>query len=293
MFKKSIIVAIKANGKVLSEGKNGEVSLPFGTEYSLLVKNQSEFSGIVSIHIDGDTIFNPSSYEFVMAAGSTIEFSRPELNDNAFKFIEKNKHVEQYRGSRLSDGIIRVKFTTFDRPMKRDSFPIHEPVPMFPGVGVSPIFDQVFKGPSVYDMGPTSVVGMTKSSESLTEMALNLDTDTFAETNSIVIGEDKSKTHIFDKILDKGLGELSKCLGDTPRSGITTHGKPTGKPFPQRGNLQFSMAKGEEIDFIFRLKEGELVLSQDKKVCPLCKHKFKLSYTYCPYDSSYLTKIKD
>lgn len=110
MYSNKLAVAVKSNGKVLREFKD-TVFLPFGAEYSLLIKNLNTVRAIVHINIDGKEVVDGG---LVVNANSEIELERmvtTNLNEgNRFKFIERNDAVEQHRGVKLEDGIVRIEY---------------------------------------------------------------------------------------------------------------------------------------------------------------------------------------
>lgn len=110
MYSNKLAVAVKSNRKVLREFKD-TVFMPFGSEYSILVKNLNSVRAIVNISIDGQ---NMTRDGIVVNANSEIELERmlkENLNEgNRFKFIERSDAVEQHRGVKLEDGIIRVEY---------------------------------------------------------------------------------------------------------------------------------------------------------------------------------------
>lgn len=113
MFANKFVVAIKHNGKVLRE--HGDlVRLPFGSEFSVLVKNLNSRRAKFSINIDGTDVLDGT--EIIVNANSDVEIKRfirnGNMNEgNAFKFIERTKSIEDGpRGIKVDDGIIRVEF---------------------------------------------------------------------------------------------------------------------------------------------------------------------------------------
>lgn len=111
MYNQKFAAAIKVNGKVLREFKD-TVYVPFASEYSILLKNLNTRRAIVTVYIDGE---NQTPGGLVIDAGreSTLERSikNNNLNEgNRFKFIERTGAVEQHRGIKLEDGIVRVEF---------------------------------------------------------------------------------------------------------------------------------------------------------------------------------------
>lgn len=113
MYKNDLIVAIKHNGKILRE-LNNQIIIPFGSEYSILIKNISQKRAGISISIDGDNVTNNDL--LIIDAGKQTELKR-FLNStsnkigNAFKFIEKTEKIEKHRGNKIEDGLITVTFS--------------------------------------------------------------------------------------------------------------------------------------------------------------------------------------
>jgi hypothetical protein len=111
MYSNKLAAAIKVNGKVLREHKD-TVYIPFGSEYSILVKNLETRRVIVNIFIDGENVV-PNG--LVINAGQEIDLERSLANNNMsqgnrFKFIERTEGVEQTRGVKLEDGLIRIEY---------------------------------------------------------------------------------------------------------------------------------------------------------------------------------------
>lgn len=112
MFSNKLAIAIKTNGQVLREHNGDTVSLPFGSEYSIFVKNLNSKRALVHITIDGKDVV-PGG--LAVDASSEIELSRSVVNNNlsegnCFKFIERTSMIEQHRGIKIDDGLVRVSF---------------------------------------------------------------------------------------------------------------------------------------------------------------------------------------
>jgi hypothetical protein len=111
MYNQKLAAAIKVNGKVLREFKD-QVLIPFGSEYSVLIKNLHTRRAIVTVYIDGE---DQTPGGLVIDAGREVTLERGIKNNNLtegnkFKFIERTSNIEAHRGIKLEDGIVRIEF---------------------------------------------------------------------------------------------------------------------------------------------------------------------------------------
>lgn len=116
MYNQKLVASLKANGKILREFKD-TVYIPFGSEYSILLKNLNTVRAVVNIFIDGTDVISGG---LVVDPGREIELERSVINGNLnegnrFKFIERTGAVEEHRGIKLEDGLIRIEFQ-FEAP---------------------------------------------------------------------------------------------------------------------------------------------------------------------------------
>jgi hypothetical protein len=110
MYKDNLVVIIKHNNKVLRE-RGDRVTLPFGSEYSILVKNLNSRKVSVNISIDGEDVLDNNS--ILIKANSSMEldgFMKGMSAKNRFRFIKKTKQISDHRGDKADDGLIRVEF---------------------------------------------------------------------------------------------------------------------------------------------------------------------------------------
>lgn len=117
MYSNQLAIAIKSNGKVLREQKD-TVLLPFGSEYSVFIKNLNTVRALVHIEIDGQDVGEGG---FVVYGNDSIDIERFIRNGNlkegnCFKFIERTASIEKHRGVGVEDGLIRVEFQ-FEKPV--------------------------------------------------------------------------------------------------------------------------------------------------------------------------------
>jgi len=111
MYNKKLVASIKSGGKIMREDGD-TVYLPFGGEYSVLLKNLNSVRALVNIEVDGQDVVDGG---LVIQPNQTVDLERFIVNGNLnegprFKFIEKTGEISDYRGDRLEDGIIRVSY---------------------------------------------------------------------------------------------------------------------------------------------------------------------------------------
>ena len=109
-YKNNFVVAIKHQGQILRE-KDNTVILPFGSEYSILLKNLDSRKAVAKVEIDGKDVLG--GRQLIIEPNSTLELERflDNLDEgNRFKFIKKTKEIIEQRGDRIEDGIVRVEF---------------------------------------------------------------------------------------------------------------------------------------------------------------------------------------
>jgi len=109
-YKRNFVAAIKVGGQVLRE--NGDqVELPFGSEFSILLKNLNSVRAEAQITIDGKV----AGPWYILGPNESVEIERFNVSGNSdrgnhFKFIERTAAVEKGRGVQLEDGLVRVEF---------------------------------------------------------------------------------------------------------------------------------------------------------------------------------------
>lgn len=116
MYNQKLVASLKANGKILREFKD-TVYCPFGAEYSILLKNLNTVRALVNVYIDGE---NQTPGGLVLNAYQEVDLQRSIKNGNLvegnrFKFIERTGAVENHRGIKLEDGIVRIEYQ-FEMP---------------------------------------------------------------------------------------------------------------------------------------------------------------------------------
>jgi len=110
VYNNKFVVALKVDGKVLREF-GSTIYLPFGKEYSLYLKNLNTVNAVVTVSVDGTDATD--GYELIVPAGEAIELEgwmKGTKVSHKFKFIEKTRRIEKYRGNKILDGLVCVTF---------------------------------------------------------------------------------------------------------------------------------------------------------------------------------------
>jgi hypothetical protein len=107
-----VVACLKVDGKILREDKN-VVTLPFGSEYNIFIKNLNATRIKVKVTVDGTDategtwlVVDPNSdlnLERFIRAGNMDK-------GNRFKFIERTAEIEEHRGIKADDGLIRIEY---------------------------------------------------------------------------------------------------------------------------------------------------------------------------------------
>ena len=111
MHNQQIVACVKCDGKILRE-RGDVVTIPFGSTYSIYLRNLGSVRAEVSVSVDGRDIAD--GQRFVINPNSSMEIERFLKNENTktgnkFKFIERTAAIEDHRGIGSDDGLIRVE----------------------------------------------------------------------------------------------------------------------------------------------------------------------------------------
>jgi hypothetical protein len=112
MYSKHFSVAVRVNGKILRETQ-GIVTLPFGAEYEILLKNLNSRRAMVKVAVDGTDATDCT--RLILQPNASITLQRFIRNGNMsfgnrFKFIERSAGIEAHRGIGSDDGLVRCEF---------------------------------------------------------------------------------------------------------------------------------------------------------------------------------------
>lgn len=188
MFHNKMVLAIKSNGKVLREFGE-EVRIPFGSEYSLLIKNLNTVRAIVNVYIDSTNVV-PGG--LVVNANSEIDLERYLNNGNMnagnkFKFVERTQRIEDTRGIKAEDGIVKIEY-------RYEIFPTYTPpVTTWTSSGDWYNKSTILRGApigGVYNDGPqymTTSAVYSANAVSAQGIAMNASVETKSYTNDVGI----------------------------------------------------------------------------------------------------------
>lgn len=84
VYSNKFVMCVLLNGQPQKELANGQVSLPFGAEYALRLRNKNDRRAVVKIYIDGE---NVSGGGYVVNANDYVDIKRHHDKDRAFKFV--------------------------------------------------------------------------------------------------------------------------------------------------------------------------------------------------------------
>lgn len=287
MYQDKFVVAIKVGGKVLRETKD-LVHLPFGSEFSVLVKNLNSRRAKFTLDIDGTNVLDGT--EIIVNGNSEVEMKRfirnGNMNEgNAFKFIERTAAIEDGpRGIKVDDGVVRVEFWfEKEKPEVRDV--IHNHHHTYWGDRYYP-----YRKPFIGDIYPT---GATYSSNASSSNAAG----TFADTlGGIARSAVKSKGMTSTRSLSDAPVEAQSAVAqNTNDVGITVPGSKVEQKFQTVYGFESEI---QSHVIILRLagKTGEVQVAAPVTVkttqkCSTCGHTNKANAKFCSACGTSLTLL--
>jgi hypothetical protein len=270
MYESKLAAAIKVNGKVLREFNKDTVYIPFGSEYSILLKNLNTKRAVVNIFIDGQDIVEGG---LVLNAGQEVDLERFVKNGNLtegnrLKFIERTAGIEQHRGVKLEDGLVRVEFQ-YEQPAR--------PISWISASGSNNIYPQQGTGSAYYNVnGMMRSVDFSKGEN----MKASATSATNVTLQSMNISASSSNVH--DGMATMDWMDLSQTVNDT---GITVPGSRSDQKF---STVVMGVMGPEKFSMVFKLL-GETTNSPVQKAvtvkakpkCVTCGHTNKATAKFC------------
>lgn len=156
MYYNDVAVAILAGNQTIRESRNGEIFLPFGSEYKIRIKNHSNVRIKADVKIDGMTAFDG----LVVGAYNSIDLERfcldGDMNSgHKFKFVHKD-HTDVQDPSSGENGIVTVDINWECPPVVVNTFIADLPIePIGPIEDWHPMFWHDMPIPAQYPYGVT------------------------------------------------------------------------------------------------------------------------------------------
>jgi len=280
-YKNHFIAELKSNGQILRI-RDGFVTLPFGSEYSLYLKNLNSRRASVTIQIDGEDVLDGSSLIIESNTATELEgFLKNTVAKNKFKFIEKTKEIIDHRGDKIDDGLIRIEFAfekkaTVIKNIITEHHTYHHNYPW-----------RLCHYPEPYQ---NDVYGRC------TGDVIN-ETPQYTQTANNVVGASAENIQSYNcSVKDvselANMGEINELKTPINDMGITVKGSEI--------NQQFNYASIGELEnsevIIIQLRGTNLkgasvkkpIMSQDKLTCSSCGTKSKSSCKFCPNCGTFL-----
>lgn len=274
MYESKLAAAIKVNGKVLREFNKDTVYIPFGAEYSILLKNLNTKRAVVNITIDGQNIVEGG---LVLNAGQEVDLERFVKNGNLtegnrLKFIERTAAIEDGpRGVKLEDGLVRVEFQ-FEQPV-----PAYRPPPIWTTTYGNN--SQIYPQGGIGGAMPTSynVNGVLRSVDFSANGATVQAQATAAVNQYCADNGIANKSEVHD-------GMATMDWMDAPKNdvGITVPGSKSTQKF---STVYMGTMEPEKFSMVFKLLGGEAVKKavtvNHKPKCVTCGKQNKATAKFC------------
>lgn len=262
MYRNDFVASMKTGGKILRE-KEDTVFVPFGAEYSILMKNLRSVKALVKVSIDGQDVLNGRS--LIISPNGTIDLERflgDNLNEgNRFKFIQKTEKIQEHRGDRVDDGIVRIEFQ-YEKPKPQYDYPAimmrsnnSMGDSFYPSSGTAPMSKSILRGAS------------------------------FSTSNSIG-GQSMSTGEFSRGIESEVVMDSLDSAKPTTDEGITVKGSESKQAF-STGHIGALESQTHVITLMLRgatdsgKEVKEPILVSTKLVCPTCGTSNKSSMKYC------------
>jgi len=291
MYNNKLAIAVKVNGRVLRE--NGDtVRLPFGSEYSIFVKNLNSVPALVKIEIDGQDIADGQG--FIVKANDSVDIERflkgkNMSKGNRFKFIERTGRVEAGRGGiQVEDGLIRI-----EHEFEREQVPVKDyyNVPTYwYGPYHRPYWEKhPYMGSGISYSSSEALIGSASNNTSYTA-TFNSSVERSAEGSTVLKSSSRSRSRSLGSAesgsaevkADASVYMMNASLND---AGVTAPGSVSDQKF----NYGYIGAlDGVKHSTVLKLlgQVGEQVvtkpvLAKSKQRCVTCGHNNKSHAKFC------------
>jgi hypothetical protein len=111
MFNQKLVCSIRVDGKIMRE-HGDTIYLPFGSDFSIFLKNLNTVKAQVSIKIDGDDILDGNN--LIIDPGKSLDLERWLVGGMktgpTLRFIEKSDEIAESKEETGMDGIVEVSY---------------------------------------------------------------------------------------------------------------------------------------------------------------------------------------
>jgi hypothetical protein len=130
VYSNGFVVSIVVNGRVFEIAKDDTVAVPFGSEYSIRLRNKNNRRAVAKVFVDDQ---NVSQDGIVVNAYGFVDLERPTTTRTKFKFVSQESGEAAAAGKSdnedRSNGVIRVEWRLERecRPLIRPMVPTNSP----------------------------------------------------------------------------------------------------------------------------------------------------------------------
>lgn len=266
MYSNKMVVSLKSGSKFFKDEENGTVHIPFGTDYSIYLKNLESRRALVKISIDGKDVL--SGHQLIIEPNSFLElegYMKDNLVSNKFKFIKMTDGIRNHRGETPEDSLIRIEW---DYELKHET--IHYPVYI----------------PYVY-LWPSYPFVVTTKWDYKTTWSGTINADNQKISGWSVTYSNNNVNNTLN--LNGQSGQVSNYYSSTvpvndSSNGITVKGKDTHQRF-EYGYV--SEMENNPSTIVFKLQgfdgsqEMRPIYTKDKQECETCGRKNKANAKFC------------
>lgn len=95
MYSNKFVISILVNNQIQKEFSNGDVNLPFGTEYAIRFRNKNDRNAVVMLYIDGEKMCRGG---FIIPVNSYRDIECSSQTLRKFKFVDLQSTEAQEHG---------------------------------------------------------------------------------------------------------------------------------------------------------------------------------------------------
>lgn len=260
MYKNDFVAVVKVDNKILREDKD-TVLIPFGSEYSILMKNLQSRKAVVSVTIDGQDVLNGKRIVINPKDEQELKgfYDMYDSTENRkFKFIQKTEKIQEYRGDKIDDGILRIEFW-YEEEQK--PLPVtHWDKTLIRGIGGCSAGVSNSVSYSTSNVVTTSTAMLNASNSTLTADVVKCSLDSFTPQSDEGITVRGSESDQKFRVVTVGNLESQSHVITLKLKGYTSSGT----------EVKTALAVGSKV------------------VCPTCGHNNKSISKYCSECGTYL-----